>query len=184
MSPRELLSRVPSAQRLHRIGVLLSILASVALVAWTLSLARSISGVFEHQPLTPALLGLAGFLALRIGFRFASAQLLATSSSRLRVGVRSALTTYWGAEHSTSTSTGVDSTLLGPGIDSLDDYITKYLPARSLATVIPLVVFLTIGILDPWTLLILLFAGPMLILLLDLLLRRPVLNPSGSVILM
>jgi len=55
---------------------------------------------------------------------------------------------------------------LGPGVDSLDDYITKYLPARSLATVIPLVVFLAIGVLDPWTLLILLFAGPMLILLL------------------
>ncbi len=166
MSPRELLSRVPSAQRLHRIGVLLSILASVALVAWTLSLARSISGVFEHQPLTPALLGLAGFLALRVTFRFASAQLLTTSSSRLRMGVRSALTAYWSAESTASASTGVDSTLLGPGVDSLDDYITKYLPARSLATVIPLVVFLTIGVLDPWTLLILLFAGPMLILLL------------------
>ena len=166
MSARELLSQNPSAQRLHRLGVLAGVLGSIALVAWTFSLARSISGVFEHRPLTPALLGLTGFLALRIGFRFASAQLLATSSSRLRVGVRSALTTYWGAEHSTSTSTGVDSTLLGPGIDSLDDYITKYLPARSLATVIPLVVFLTIGILDPWTLLILLFAGPMLILLL------------------
>ena len=154
MSPRELLSRVPSAQCLHRIGVLLSILASVALVAWTLSLARSISGVFEHQPLTPALLGLAGFLALRVTFRFASAQLLAASSSRIRMGVRSALTAYWSAESTASASTGVDSTLLGPGVDSLDDYITKYLPARSLAAVIPLVVFLTIGVLDPWTLLI------------------------------
>jgi thiol reductant ABC exporter CydD subunit len=84
------------------------------------------------------------------------------------VGVRSALTAFWGAKQtsSTSASTGVDSTLLGPGVDSLDDYITNYLPARSLATVIPLVVFLTIGVLDPWTLLILLFAGPMLILLL------------------
>ena len=82
------------------------------------------------------------------------------------MGVRSALTAYWSAESTASASTGVDSTLLGPGVDSLDDYITKYLPARSLAAVIPLVVFLTIGVLDPWTLLILLFAGPMLILLL------------------
>ena len=82
------------------------------------------------------------------------------------MGVRSALTAYWSTESTASASTGVDSTLLGPGVDSLDDYITKYLPARSLAAVIPLVVFLTIGVLDPWTLLILLFAGPMLILLL------------------
>jgi len=168
MSPRELLSQVPSAQRLHRLGVLAGVFGSIALVAWTLSLARSISGLFEHRSLTTALLGLTGFLALRVGFRFASAQLLATSSSRLRSGIRSALTAFRGAEQasSTSTSTGIDSTLLGPGVDSLDDYITKYLPARSLATVIPLVVFLTIGVLDPWTLLILLFAGPMLILLL------------------
>jgi ABC-type branched-subunit amino acid transport system ATPase component len=64
------------------------------------------------------------------------------------------------------TSTGVDSTLLGPGVDSLDDYVAKFLPARSVAAVLPIVVFLTIGFLDPWTLLILIFAGPMLILLL------------------
>jgi len=168
MSPQELLSRVPSAQRLHRIGVLLGILGSIALIAWTFSLARSMSSLFDHRSLTPALVGLAGFLALRVVFRFASSLSLATASNRLRTNVRSTLTAHWGAEQpsSTSTSTGVDSTLLGPGVDSLDDYITKYLPARSLATVIPLVVFLTIGALDPWTLLILLFAGPMLILLL------------------
>lgn len=168
MSPQELLSRVPSAQRLHRIGVLLGILGSIALIAWTFSLARSMSSLFDHRSLTPALVGLAGFLALRVVFRFASSLSLATASSRLRTNVRSTLTAHWGAEQPslTSTSTGVDSTLLGPGVDSLDDYITKYLPARSLATVIPLVVFLTIGALDPWTLLILVFAGPMLILLL------------------
>lgn len=168
MSPQELLSRVPSAQRLHRIGVLLGILGSIALIAWTFSLARSMSSLFDHRSLTPALVGLAGFLALRVVFRFASSLSLATASNRLRTNVRSTLTAHWGAKQPslTSTSTGVDSTLLGPGVDSLDDYITKYLPARSLATVIPLVVFLTIGALDPWTLLILLFAGPMLILLL------------------
>ncbi|MCE2807636.1 MAG: thiol reductant ABC exporter subunit CydD [Actinobacteria bacterium] len=166
MGSKELLSIVPSARRLYSIGVVLSILGSIALVAWTISLAQAISNFVQGQPYTPALVALAGFLALRIGFSFVSSQVLATSSSQLRSGVRAALTSRWSANRVELTSTGIDSTLLGPGVDSLDDYVAKFLPARSVAAVLPIVVFLTIGFLDPWTLLILIFAGPMLILLL------------------
>lgn len=166
MGSKELLSIVPSARRLYSIGVVLSILGSVALVAWTIALAQAISNFVQGQPYAPALVALAGFLALRIGFSFVSSQVLATSSSQLRSGVRAALTSRWSANRDALTSTGIDSTLLGPGIDSLDDYVAKFLPARSVAAVLPIVVFLTIGLLDPWTLLILIFAGPMLILLL------------------
>ena len=166
MGSKELLSIVPSARRLYSIGVVLSILGSVALVAWTIALAQAISNFVQGQPYAPALVALAGFLALRIGFSFVSSQVLATSSSQLRSGIRAALTSRWSANRDALTSTGIDSTLLGPGIDSLDDYVAKFLPARSVAAVLPIVVFLTIGLLDPWTLLILIFAGPMLILLL------------------
>jgi thiol reductant ABC exporter CydD subunit len=166
MRPKELLSIVPKVRRLHAIGVALSILGSVALVAWTIALARSISDFVQGQPSVPVLLALAVFLVLRVGFRFASFQILATSSSRLRSGIRAALASRWSENQRGPTSTGVDSTLLGPGVDSLDDYVTKFLPARSVAAVLPVVVFLAIGLLDPWSLLILIFAGPMLILLL------------------
>ena len=166
MGSKELLAIVPSARRLYVIGVVLSILGSVALVAWTIALALAISNFVQGQPYGAALVALAGFLALRIGFSFASSQVLATSSSQLRSGVRAALTSRWSVDREDLTSTGVDSTLLGPGVDSLDDYVAKFLPARSVAAVLPIVVFLTIGFLDPWTLLILIFAGPMLILLL------------------
>ena len=166
MGSKELLSIVPSARRLYVIGVVLSILGSVALVAWTIALAHSISNFVQGEPYAPALFALAGLLTLRIGLSFVSSQVLATSSSQLRSGVRAALTSRWSASRDQLTSTGVDSTLLGPGVDSLDDYVAKFLPARSVAAVLPIVVFLTIGFLDPWTLLILIFAGPMLILLL------------------
>lgn len=166
MGSKELLSIVPSVRRLYSIGVVLSILGSVALVAWTIALAQAISNFVQGQPYAPALVALAGFLALRIGFSFVSSQVLATSSSQLRSGVRAALTSRWSANRDALTSTGIDSTLLGPGVDSLDGYVAKFLPARSVAAVLPIVVFLTIGLLDPWTLLILIFAGPMLILLL------------------
>ena len=166
MGSMELLSIVPSARRLYSIGIVLSILGSIALVAWTIALAQAISNFVQGQPYAPALVALAGFLALRIGFSFVSSQVLATSSSQLRSGVRAALTSRWSANRDELTSTGIDSTLLGPGVDSLDDSVAKFVPARSVAAVLPIVVFLTIGFLDPWTLLILIFAGPMLILLL------------------
>ncbi len=166
MGSKELLSIVLSARRLYHVGVALSILGSVALVAWTIALAQAISNFVEGRPYAPALVALAGLLALRIGLSFVGSQVLATSSSQLRSGVRAALTSRWSANRDELTSTGIDSTLLGPGVDSLDDYVAKFLPARSVAAVLPIVVFLTIGFLDPWTLLILVFAGPMLILLL------------------
>ena len=166
MGSKELLAIVPSARRLYVTGVVLSILESIALVAWTIALAYAISNFVQGRPYAPALYALAGFLALRIGFSFVSSRVLATSSSQLRSGVRAALTSRWSANRDELTSTGIDSTLLGPGVDSLDDYVAKFLPARSVAAVLPIVVFLTIGLLDPWTLLILIFAGPMLILLL------------------
>ena len=52
------------------------------------------------------------------------------------------------------------------GVEALDDYITLFLPARYLAALVPLFVFLLVLILDPPTTLVLLFAGPMLLLML------------------
>jgi len=166
MGPKELLSIVPNARRLHTTGVALGLLGSIALIAWTIALAGSISDLVGQQPAMTALFALAGCVVLRVMFRYASAQFLATASSQIRTGLRNALTAHWRTTNQQSISTGIDSTLLGPGVDSLDDYLTKFLPARSLAAVVPVIVFLTIGFLDPWSLLILVFAGPMLILLL------------------
>lgn len=52
------------------------------------------------------------------------------------------------------------------GVEVLDDYITLFLPARYLAALVPAFVFLLVLILDPPTTLVLLFAGPMLLLML------------------
>ena len=166
MGPKELLSIVPRARRRHIVGVGLAVLSAVTLVAWTIALARSIADLVQGKPAASAFLALAGFLALRVGFRFASAKVLGRSSNEIRSAVRAALRLRWGITTKNPVSTGVDSTLFGPGVDSLDDFITKYLPARYLAGIVPVLVFVTIGFLDPWTLLILIFAGPMLILLL------------------
>lgn len=167
MGPKELLSLVPRARRLHIAGTGMALLGSLALIAWTIVLARAIVDLVDHRRPTTAVVLLIAFVTLRIIARFISALLLSDSSSRIRSGVRRALTNYWGTigpDH--RSSTGADSTFLGPGVDALDEYVTAFLPARSLAALVPVVVVIAIGIMDPWTLLVLLFAGPMLILLL------------------
>ena len=55
---------------------------------------------------------------------------------------------------------------VGDAVEALHDYVTRYVPAVALGLVGPLLVLGTIMVLDPWTTLILLFAGPMLVLLL------------------
>ena len=57
---------------------------------------------------------------------------------------------------------------LGDGVESLDEAITSYLPSKAFAALVPAFVFLVVLILDPWTTLVYLFAGPMLLLLLAL----------------
>jgi thiol reductant ABC exporter CydD subunit len=54
------------------------------------------------------------------------------------------------------------------GVEALDGYVAQFLPARSMAVVTPTLIFLLVLLIDPWTTLVLLFAGPMLILLLGL----------------
>jgi ATP-binding cassette subfamily C protein CydD len=55
---------------------------------------------------------------------------------------------------------------LGEGVEALDEYLSEYQPARLLAGLIPLLVLAFVLVLDPLTALVLLFAGPMLVLLL------------------
>ncbi|HEY3212506.1 MAG TPA: thiol reductant ABC exporter subunit CydD [Actinomycetota bacterium] len=60
----------------------------------------------------------------------------------------------------------------GEGVDALDPYVTRYVPARVLAVLVPVLVAIVVAVLDPWSVLILLIAGPMLMLLLGLIGRR------------
>jgi ATP-binding cassette subfamily C protein CydD len=60
----------------------------------------------------------------------------------------------------------------GEGVDALDPYVTRYVPARVLAVLVPVLVASVVAVLDPWSVLILLIAGPLLVLLLGLIGRR------------
>jgi len=56
----------------------------------------------------------------------------------------------------------------GEAVETLDGYFTRYWPVRALSALVPVMVGLLVLALDPWALLILLFAWPILLLLLAL----------------
>ena len=56
--------------------------------------------------------------------------------------------------------------LLVGGLETIEEYVTSYLPARWLAMVVPLLVLAVVALLDPPSVLVLLFTGPLLVLLL------------------
>jgi ATP-binding cassette, subfamily C, bacterial CydD len=60
----------------------------------------------------------------------------------------------------------------GEGVETLDPYVARYIPARALGAIVPILVALVVFVLDPWTVPILLISGPLLVLLLGLIGRR------------
>ncbi len=57
---------------------------------------------------------------------------------------------------------------ISEGVEALDAFVTQFLPAQALAILLTLCVLLVVLILDPWTTLVLLFAAPMLLLMMAL----------------
>jgi len=173
MWPRSLLAEHPLVRRWVLFSLLGGVSAAVILVAWTVLLAGVINdGFIVQQPLND-LLPVLAFMVVLLVLRAASIWLAEISSQRasglLRHKIRSATLNHLvavGPAGLNNERTAEITITLGQGIDALDPYVSRFLPAVALAAIVPAGVFATIGILDPWTTLILLFTGPMLILLL------------------
>jgi len=147
----------------------LAVVSAFALIAWTFSLAAAIAAIVEQRSIQNACLGLIGFLAIRLLAKHASALLLSRSSSTIQTVIREKLVAIWCASEPLGNADEPNAdraTLLGPGVDALGSFYEAFIPARILGSIIPAVILVMIAILDRWTLLILLFAGPMLLLLL------------------
>jgi ATP-binding cassette, subfamily C, bacterial CydD len=56
----------------------------------------------------------------------------------------------------------------GDGVETIDELVARAVPTRALAIVIPTLVALMVAAIDPWSVLVLLFAGPVLLILMAL----------------
>ena len=91
------------------------------------------------------------------------------AARRLKGTLRADLTTHMlalGPAWTSRERSGELAGVIGGGIDSLDAYVTSYQPARAVAVAVPLLVLGTVLLIDPLSTLVLLFTGPILVLLL------------------
>jgi ATP-binding cassette subfamily C protein CydD len=147
--------------------------STMALVAQLIAVALAVAGVFlEDRTLDDVLpLLLAGSVLLigRTGLGIVG-ELAARRSAESLVGtLRADLTGQLlrlGPTWTSRERSGEISGVLVGGLESIEDYVTQFLPARWLAMIVPLLVLLLVLLLDPPSVLVLLFTGPLLLLLL------------------
>ena len=146
-------------------GTSLRLGASIATIGATIVLARCIADVFDDRELpVTALTALLALIAVRALLTSLSGPVLATGAARLTARLRRVALGTAIADRSGLAA----ASTIGPGIDALDDHLIGFVPVRIGAAIVPILVLGVIVIIDPLTALVLVFAGPMLVLLLAL----------------
>jgi ATP-binding cassette subfamily C protein CydD len=164
-----------SARRLLALVVGAGFLAAVLAVAAGIAFSLAVAGVFGGEAdlaATGPLLGVIVGLAVGRAVLLLIQEVVAQRASRRLVGrlrgdllghLRALGPAYTGGER-----TGELSAVLVQGLEAVDAYVTAFQPARMLAVAVPLLVLGVVFVLDPPTTLVLLFTGPLLVLLLTI----------------
>lgn len=145
--------------------------AAACIVAQAYALSQVVDRVFlKSQSLNDVISWLAALLALaiaRAALIWGGDVLAQRSACHLKGSLRQALTQRLlalGPAYTRRERSGELVNALVEGVEVLDEYVTTYLPARSLAGLVPLFVLIVTLFIDPPTTLILIFTGAILIL--------------------
>ncbi len=154
LDPR-LLRYAVSARWFLLSGAAIGIATAASIVAFAWLVTAAVTGAIDGQPieeLMPQIVALVGVALARAGLVYAqewvAARGAAAVKSELRRGVLDAvrrLGPAWLAEHSDARV----ATLLGRGMDALDDYFSKYLP-QLILTIIVTPVMVGVILLQDW----------------------------------
>ena len=169
----------PRARRTVAAAVGLSVAAAVCWIAFALFLSVAISRVFVDgvtlASVDALLLAMLALAVVRGALLWSSDVVGQRAAGRIETDLRERLAAALAALGPTAVRGERIGELVytaGEGVDALDLYVTRYVPARVLAVLVPVLVAIVVAVLDPWSVLILLVAGPMLVLLLGLIGRR------------
>lgn len=165
----------PSARRWLTAGILLGVSARLATAAILIGIALVVAAVFRGgaglTDVGPALAAIGALVVVRavlIGLAEGTAQ---RSAALVKEAQRRTVAATLRRRHPVeeiNRRSGELVHLVGTEIERLDGYVGRYLPARFEAVAVPLLVAALIGIIDPLTLPILLFTGPLLVITLAL----------------
>jgi ATP-binding cassette, subfamily C, bacterial CydD len=168
-----LLTHAPGVRRLLLVAVACGLLAAllVVIAAYMTStvIARVFLGDASFDAVAPTLAVIAVLSIVRLPLLVGVDLMAGRASRRLKGTLRADLTGHllalgpaWIGRERSGELAGV----IGGGVDALEAYITSYQPARALAVAVPLLVLVAVVVIDPPTALVLLFTGPVLVLLL------------------
>ena len=167
------------ARRVVAAASCLSLAAVVCWIAFALLLSAAISRVFVDGgalgSVEVLLVGMLGLLFVRGVLLWGGEVVAQRAAGHLETDLRERLAAALVALGPTAVRGERIGELVytaGEGIESLDAYVTRYVPARTLAVLVPVLVAIVVAALDPWSVVILLIAGPLLVLLLGLIGRR------------
>jgi ABC-type transport system involved in cytochrome bd biosynthesis fused ATPase/permease subunit len=122
-----------------------------------------VAALVRSEPLgTP--LALTAALLLTRGLLAAAGEVTARQASlRVVAEVRSRLLRRWlGRRHGSRPRSTQEVTLAGAGLDSVEPYVARYLPALVTAAVVPTLAVVVLLWVDPWSALIVVLTMPLL----------------------
>jgi ATP-binding cassette subfamily C protein CydD len=161
------------ARRWVSLAVALLALAAVALIAQALLLSETVSRVFRGgQPLAavlPFLLALFLLICSRAALLWGGEVTAQRGASGIKRDLRARLTQRLfaiGPAQERKERSGELAHTVVEGVEALDEYVTQYQTARLLAILAPVMVLLVVLWLDLLSALVLIIAGPLLVLLL------------------
>jgi ATP-binding cassette subfamily C protein CydD len=171
---RRLLASVPAASRGLWLAVAAGFAAAVVVIGAAIILSLAVAAVFiDGRSLADVapLLGLLTVAAVLRGGLVLTQEILAQrAAGHLIRGLRDGITARLldlGPAWISEERTGELAAVLSDGLTAIDDWATTFAPARLLAGAVPLLVLIVVAVLDPPTTAVLLFTGPILILLLS-----------------
>lgn len=174
-APQQLLRACRPALTWTTVGLAVIGLGHAVLIAWILLLASVIDrvtvGRATIEDVTPVMIAMVLLLMLRAVCLWAGEIAGQRASGELRGELRSKLTTSLVGRDPRRLGEprlGQLSGTLVDGVEHLGTWVTTYLPAATMVVAVPAMVFVAVAILDPLSTLILLFTGPMLVMLLAL----------------
>ncbi len=169
----------PRARRIEAGATALAVAAAVCWIAFALLLAIVVARVFVDGgtlgSVDALLLAMVVLVLLRGGLLWGGEVTAQRAAGGIKTDLRERLAAALvalGPAAVRGERTGDLVYTAGEGVETLDPYVTRYVPARVLAVIVPILVASVVAVLDPWSVLVLLIAGPLLVLLLGLIGRR------------
>lgn len=170
-----MLALAPAARLWLGAAIGLQVLAALCVLAQAWLIGTTVGGVFlRGQALADVMSLLAAMLALLLvrAVSVALAEWLAQrAASLVKRAVRQQVSAHLlalGPRYTRTEQGGALVQTLTESVEALDEYVSQFLPARAIAGIVPVLVVVAVFIIDPLTTIVLLFAGPILVLLLAL----------------